>query len=224
MDRGQQKIDSAKRKELITSILTQQKEQVQNIMDCQLENMVLGWIARHDDNDGGGNGGGNSGGDDVEDKQMTDSGAESMSGATIKCEDDDNCNAQNNNHAEEDNLDNLANELKDILQLTPEQKKQLQKATEGVEEERKAIEVVDSSLTALLSNPWLMNNGIEECINQFTSIMNPTQMSKFMLWADHNAEAIDQLDYVNAPPAKSQPAAGPSFVFGIDDAPVGEDN
>lgn len=224
MDRGQQKIDSAKRKELITSILTQQKEQVQNIMDCQLENMVLGWIARHDDNDGGGNGGGNSGGDDVEDKQMTDSGAESMSGANIKCEDDDNCNAQNNNHAEEDNLDNLANELKDILQLTPEQKKQLQKATEGVEEERKAIEVVDSSLTALLSNPWLMNNGIEECINQFTSIMNPTQMSKFMLWADHNAEAIDQLDYVNAPPAKSQPAAGPSFVFGIDDAPVGEDN
>ena len=48
MDRGQQTIDSEKRKELITSILTQQREQVRNVMDCQLENMVLGFVARHD--------------------------------------------------------------------------------------------------------------------------------------------------------------------------------
>lgn len=209
MDRGQQKIDSAKRKELITSILTQQKEQVHNIMDCQLENMVLGWIARHGEGgeDGvvGGGGGLGVGGD----KQMMD------------VSNGDNGAVSSSN---EDNLDELANELNDILQLTPEQKKQLQKATEGVEEERKAIEVVDTSLSALLSNPWLMNNGIEECMNQFTSIMNPTQMSKFMLWADHNAEAIDQLDYVNAPAANAQPSASPSFVFGIDDAPVGDDN
>ena len=54
--------------------------------------------------------------------------------------------------------------------------------------------------------------------------MNPTQMSKFMLWADHNAEAIDQLDYVNAPPANAQPASSPTFVFGIDDAPPGDDS
>ena len=204
MDRGQQKIDSTKRKELITSILTQQKEQVHNIMDCQLENMVLGWIARHgeegNDIDGGG----------IDaDKQMMDvSNGDNVAGDSL----------------DEDNLDEMANELNEILQLTPEQKKQLQKATEGVEEERKAIEVVDTSLSALLSNPWLMNNGIEECMNQFTSIMNPTQMSKFMLWADHNAEAIDQLDYVNAPAANAQPSASPSFVFGIDDAPVGDDN
>lgn len=68
-----------------------------------------------------------------------------------------------------------------------------------------------------------MNNGIEECMNQFTSIMNPTQLSKFMLWADHNAEAIDQLDYVNAPPANAQPSNSPIFMFGIDDAPPGDD-
>mmetsp|Transcript_20799 Transcript_20799/g.31231 ORF Transcript_20799/g.31231 Transcript_20799/m.31231 type:complete len:347 (-) Transcript_20799:556-1596(-) len=205
MDRGQQKIDSAKRKELITSILSQQKEQVQNVMDCQLENMVLGWIARQG-NDSDGNDNTISVGDVSMDKvidEKMENGGDSDSG---------------------DTLDSLAAELNSVLKLTPDQKKQLAKATEGVEEERKAIEVVDTSLSALLSNPWLMNNGIEECMNQFTSIMNPTQMSKFMLWADHNAEAIDQLDYVNAPPANAQPAASPAFVFGIDDAPPGDDN
>ena len=194
MDRGQQKIDSDKRKELITSILSQQKEQVQTIMDCQLENMILGWIARHGEEDDNNN---------VETDKV------------IKKEEGENY---------EDELNALAEELNSVLQLTPEQKKQLQKATEGVEEERKAIEVVDTSLSALLSNPWRMNNGIEECMNQFTSLMNPTQLSKFMLWVDQNAESIDQLDYVNAPPADDQPTTGPMFVFGIDDVPTGYDS
>ncbi len=196
MDRGQQKIDSNKRKELITSILTQQKEQVQTVMDCQLENMVLGWIARSDNDSGNSIGGENM----MEDKDMS----------SVK--------------RDEDDMAALTDELNNILQLTPEQKKQLQKATEGVEEEWKAIEVVDTSLSALLSNPWLMNNGIEEYMDQFTSIMNPTQLSKFMLWADHNAEAIDQLDYVNAPKADAHPPNGPTFAFGIDDVPGGDDS
>ncbi len=208
MDRGQQKIDSAKRKELITSILSQQKEQVQNVMDCQLENMVLGWIARQGDDDNHT--------DSVDGDVGMDKG--------IDEEKTKNNNSPISDGENGDTLDSLAAELNSVLKLTPDQKKQLVKATEGVEEERKAIEVVDTSLSALLSNPWLMNNGIEECMNQFTSIMNPTQMSKFMLWADHNAEAIDQLDYVNAPPANAQPATGPTFVFGIDDAPPGDDN
>lgn len=200
MDRGQQKIDSAKRKELIINILTQQKEQVKNVIDCQMENMMLGWIAHHGNDGDKGTGGSN-----------------------VNGVDSDGGNNTAANAGSEDNLDSLAAELNDVLQLTPDQKKQLQKATEGVEEERKAIEVVNTSLSALLSNPWLMNNGIEECMNQFTSIMNPTQMSKFMLWADHNAESIDQLDYVNAPSANAQPGNGQTFVFGIDDAPIGDD-
>lgn len=56
MDRSQQTIDSVKRKELITIILTQQREQVRNVMDCQLENMVLGFMARHGEGGGGGEG------------------------------------------------------------------------------------------------------------------------------------------------------------------------
>jgi hypothetical protein len=47
MDRGQQKIDSEKRKELITSTLAQQREQVRNLLDCQLENLTLSWVAQY---------------------------------------------------------------------------------------------------------------------------------------------------------------------------------
>ena len=89
--------------------------------------------------------------------------------------------------------------------------------------ERKAIQVIDESLLALMSNSWLLNNGIEQCTDQFTEILNPTQMSKFLLWADHNSEAIDELDYVNAPPANASPGTSPSFVFGIDEMNAGED-
>lgn len=49
------------------------------------------------------------------------------------------------------------------------------------------------------------------------SMLNPGQMSKFLLWTDHNSEAIDQLDYVNAPPASAPPSSAPTFVFGTDD-------
>ena len=42
-------------------------------------------------------------------------------------------------------------------------------------------------------------------------------MSKFLLWTDHNSEAIEQLDFVNAPAESSLPANSPNFTFGIDD-------
>jgi hypothetical protein len=191
MDRGQQKIDAQKRKELITSILAQQREQVRSLMDCQVENMTLAWIAQHGDN-----------GDEV------------ANGAGDADMDDPSTKAE---------LDDLASELNQILDLSPEQKSQLQGSTEGIEEERQAIQVIDESLTALISNPWLMNRGIEECTDQFTEILNPTQMSKFLLWADHNSESIDQLDYVNAPSANALPSANPTFAFGIDETNTGED-
>jgi hypothetical protein len=116
-----------------------------------------------------------------------------------------------------DEMDSLTAELKEILDLTLEQKEKLRNSTQGIEEERRAIAVVDESLLALMSNTWLLNNGIEQCTDQFLEILNPTQVSKFLLWADHNSEAIDQLDYVNAPPANSAPSASPTFVFGVDE-------
>jgi hypothetical protein len=187
MDRGQQKIDSEKRKELIKSILGQQREQVRSLMDCQLETMILGRIAQCDEKGDTSNGG---------------------RGEDLKMMDIVHDN---------DELDSLTAELNGILDLTSEQKEKLRNSTEGIEEERRAIAVVDESLLALMSNTWLLNNGIEQCTDQFLEILNPTQVSKFLLWADHNSDAIDQLDYVNAPPATSAPSASPMFVFGIDE-------
>jgi hypothetical protein len=69
----------------------------------------------------------------------------------------------------------------------------------------------------MMENEWLVNQGVDDCIEQFSSIMNPGQMSKFLLWTDHNSEAIDQLDFLNAPPAGSEPAQSPVFAFGVDD-------
>jgi len=191
MDRGQQQIDAQKRKELITTILAQQREQVRTLMDCQMENMTLAWIAQH----------GEDGSEAVHGTGDTDMGNEST-----KAE-----------------LDELGSELNQILDLTPDQKRQLKLSTGGIEEERRAIQVIDASLTALMSNSWLLNKGVEECADKVTDILNPTQMSKFLLWADHNSEAIDQLDYVNAPAGDAPPSANPTFVFGIDEANTGEE-
>lgn len=192
MDRGQQTITPLQRKELIQNLLKQQQEQVRNVLECQLETLTLGWIARQ--------------GEDV-----TAAGGESgMSQVGVG--------------GEEKEMDLLAAELNGVLQLTPDQKKQLQTATEGMEEEHRAVKVVDTSLSALMSNEWLMNTGIQECTNQFTGILNPTQLSKFLLWSDANSESIDQLDYVNAPPANSQPCSAPTFVFGMEEGHHGDDS
>jgi len=45
MDRGQQSIDAEKRKEFITKILAQQREQVHNVMECQMENYLLKYLS-----------------------------------------------------------------------------------------------------------------------------------------------------------------------------------
>ena len=76
----------------------------------------------------------------------------------------------------------------------------------------------------MLHNSWLMNEGVEACTKEFTSILNTGQMSKFLLWADHNGDGIDALDYVNAPSASDMPSQSPTFVFGMDEGPGGEDN
>ena len=192
MERGQQNIDADKRRDLMRGLLEQQREQVHSIMGCQLENMVLGWIA------GNGAGGGSVGVKQEEgEKQQQSVDPEEAA---------------------------LSRELKDLLCLTTEQKSQIRKVTEGADEERRSLETVDSCLEAMLSNPWLMNAGAEECTEQFLSILNTGQVSKFLLWSDHNSEAIDQLDYVMAPSSSAPPGNGPMFVFGVDDgAPAGDD-
>ena len=111
----------------------------------------------------------------------------------------------------------LVSELADVLRLTPEQQVQLSKMDDG-REEQKAIATIDICLEAIMNNNWLMNDGVEECTNQFASILNPSQMSKFMIWTDQNSDAIDCLDYVNAPPASAPPSNSPIFSFGVDQA------
>jgi len=91
-----------------------------------------------------------------------------------------------------------------------------EQATETSYQELEAIETVDMCLEAMLNNGWIMNHPVEECTQQFMSILNPGQLSKFLLWTDHNSEAIDQLDYVNAPSSSEPPAQSPTFVFGAD--------
>lgn len=188
MERGQQNIDAAQRRDLIQSILAQQREQVANVMECQLENMVLGWIAGR--------------GERVDEERVDEE-------AKLKREE---------GTADDDEAEQLAKELEDVLRLTPDQRSRLVTATDGVEAERRAIETVDSCLESMMAHSWLSNAGVEECAEQFMGILNPGQVSKFLLWTDHNSESIDKLDYVRAPPAGAPPQNEPTFVFGMDDA------
>lgn len=173
MERGQQNLGVEERRELIVSILSQQREQIANLKEAHLETMMLTWGAKV-----------SQGEIDVEDQSE-----EAM----------------------------LAAELEEVLKLTPEQKRFLGDMDTG-EEERKAISTVDVCLEAMMNNTWLMNHGVEESTEQFASILNPAQMSKFMIWTDQNSDSIDCLDYVHAPPAAAPPAQSPVFLFGTDQA------
>jgi hypothetical protein len=99
-------------------------------------------------------------------------------------------------------------ELDSILNLTEEQKESLARATSGLDEEVQAMETLEASLQVSLENP-----GMETLTSQFMGIFHANQISKFLLWTDANAEAIDQLDYCHAGP----PATAPTFSFGMDD-------
>ena len=180
MDRGQQVLDTEKRKEILTSLISQQQEQVRTVMDCQEESMILGLVSRY----------------------------KAQPGSFDNIDPD---------------FQSLLSELDEVLQLSDDQKKELEMATNGCEDEYRASQTIDNCLTTLLATNWLMNNGIEECTKPFTSILNTGQLSKFLLWADHNSEAIDQLDFVNAPPANAHASKGPIFVFGIDDSGQSDD-
>ena len=109
----------------------------------------------------------------------------------------------------------LSNELQEILQLSDAQKENLRVSSKGLDKEIKALETVAASLQAMLENEWLLNEGVQNITDQFTSILHKNQLSKFLLWTDANVEAIDQLDHVQVQPLQGAPV----FSFGVETTP-----
>lgn len=109
-------------------------------------------------------------------------------------------------------------DLKQELGLSEDQLQQLSDASSGWEEDWAALETVKASLTAMKDNEWLWNESVTAMAEQFMAILHKNQVNKFLLWTDHNAEAIDELDVVHA--ATSVPN-GPIFSFGVDSQPDG---
>jgi len=172
MERGQQPLTAEKRRELISSIVGQQREQVANLLDCQLESWILSEVANAQSSDSSG---------------MQQSDPE---------------------------LDQLTSELQSVLSLSPEQLSRIQKSSKGSSCEIKDLYAIDDCLKSIQDNNWLLDEGVDEISSQFTSILNPAQLSKFLLWSDHNADAIEKLDYVNVGASVEN---GPVFEFGIDE-------
>lgn len=107
-------------------------------------------------------------------------------------------------------------DLQETLQLSPEQCHQLIQQSAGWEDEWNALQTVKASLQAMKDNNWLWNEGCSSIADQFLSILHNNQISKFLLWADHNAETIEELDAVHAVNAV---ADAPIFQFGVDSNP-----
>mmetsp|Transcript_10940 Transcript_10940/g.19993 ORF Transcript_10940/g.19993 Transcript_10940/m.19993 type:complete len:423 (-) Transcript_10940:227-1495(-) len=168
MERGQQPLTPANRRELVQSIVTQQREQVTNLLDCQLENWVLSAL-------------------------------------------EDSCADKPN---QEDELTQVTSELQSILQLTPKQRSLIKNSSQGCANEVQDLFTVENCLQSIHANQWLLDEGVDGVAGQFTSILNPAQLSKFLLWSDHNADQIEKLDYVNV---LSGVGSGPVFEFGVDE-------
>ena len=113
----------------------------------------------------------------------------------------------------------MIRELQEILQLTDDQKAQLQESSKGLDREVEALETVAASLEAIQQNDWLLNEGVQEITDQFTSILHKNQQSKLLLWTDANAEAVDQLDLVQVQPLQ----AAPIFSFGVESTTPADD-
>ena len=172
MERGQQPLTAEKRRELISSIVSQQREQVANLLDCQLESWMLSELANAQTGD--------------------------ISGMSRN----------------DPELEELTSELQSVLSLTPEQLSRIQNSSKGYSCEIKDLYAIDDCLKSIQDNNWLLDEGVDEISSQFTSILNPAQLSKFLLWSDHNADAIEKLDYVNVGATTD---GGPVFEFGIDE-------
>jgi len=110
-------------------------------------------------------------------------------------------------------------ELRNALQLSPEQRQQIKEQhNAGWEEEWAALQTVQESLQAMRHHDWLWNNN-SSITEPFMSLLHKNQVCKFLQWADHNSDAMDELDGVRAS-ASSEPPHGPVFTFGIDVTPA----
>jgi hypothetical protein len=109
-------------------------------------------------------------------------------------------------------------DLKQELQLSQSQLEQLSMGQVGWEDEWAALQTLKSSLTAMHENTWLWNEGVTSVTDQFLAIFHKNQISKFLLWTDHNSEAIDDLDGLYPP---NGVPSGPVFSFGVDSHPEG---
>lgn len=107
-------------------------------------------------------------------------------------------------------------DLQDTLQLSPDQCQQIMDQSTGWDDEWQALQTVKSSLIAMRDNDWLWNEGCASITDQFMSILHSNQISKLLLWADHNAETIEELDSVHA--INIVPNT-PVFQFGMDNNP-----
>jgi hypothetical protein len=107
-------------------------------------------------------------------------------------------------------------DLQDLLQLSPEQCQALVQNSAGWQDEWNALQTVKSSLQAMKENNWLWNEGCLAITDSFLSILHKNQVSKFLLWTDHNAETIEELDGVHA---VDMVPDGPLFSFGVDASP-----
>lgn len=129
--------------------------------------------------------------------------------------------ASRGEHKDEDpDLAEMAEELNQVLGLSGDQKTKLQEGSKGLDEEMTALDTVFSSLVMMKENEWLLNQGVQDITDQLTSILHKNQMSKFLLWADANVEAIDNLDHVHAAPKADDHPQGPLFVFGVETTPM----
>jgi len=117
----------------------------------------------------------------------------------------------------ESSKNELSKELQTLLNLTESQKGEIRKACEGLDKEIHAMETFIVCLQAMQNTSWLWNDGVAKISDQFTSILHPNQVSKFLIWSDANAEALDSLEYCHAPPSQAPPDMAPVFCFGMDD-------
>mmetsp|Transcript_10769 Transcript_10769/g.15366 ORF Transcript_10769/g.15366 Transcript_10769/m.15366 type:complete len:394 (+) Transcript_10769:47-1228(+) len=113
--------------------------------------------------------------------------------------------------------EDITRELNDLLNLTEVQKGNIREACRDIANEARAIKVFVSCLQ-VMQGRWLWNNSAEEMSKQCFKILQPNQLSKFLLWADANAEVIDELELCVPPPANTEPQTGPIFVFGTSGA------
>jgi hypothetical protein len=121
-----------------------------------------------------------------------------------------------NQYDDDDEMVELTSELKSLLNLSPEQISQIEQCSQGCLHEVQDLFTVDDCLQSIHTNQWLLDEGVDEVAGQMTSILNQTQLSKFLLWSDHNAEAIEKLDYVNVLGGEEEKNA-PLFEFGVDE-------